>query len=189
MGTRLLVAASVLSISAWPAAVDPLAQRVSRKLDIIQSGKARPGSVFVFTAAELNAWARVKAPEKVPQGLRRPQLELGYNRATGYALVDFLKVRQGAGENTNWLISKLIEGEKPVKATARIQSAHGTINVHLERVEIGGLAVSGATLDFLIHTFFLPLYPNAKLDEPVELAGRIDHIDVTPAEARVYIRK
>jgi hypothetical protein len=56
-------------------------------------------------------------------------------------------------------------------------------------VEIGGLAVSGSTLDFLIHTFFMPLYPNAKIDEPFELADRIDRIEVTPAAARVYIRK
>ena len=63
------------------------------------------------------------------------------------------------------------------------------MTVHLVRVEIGGLAVSGSTLDFLIHTFFLPLYPNAKIDEPVELADGIDRIEVTPAAARVYIKK
>jgi hypothetical protein len=167
---------------------DPQAANVSRKLDIIQGGKAKPGSVYVFTAAELNAWARAKVPTVVPQGLREPRLELGNNSATGYALVDFLKMRQGAGEETNWLISKLIQGEKRVKVTARIQSANGRATVFLQRVEIGGLAVSGSTLDFLIHTFFLPLYPNAKIDEPFELADRIDRIQVTPADARVYIK-
>jgi hypothetical protein len=73
--------------------------------------------------------------------------------------------------------------------TARIQSAKGRATVYLERVEIGGLAVSGSTLDFMIHNFFTPLYPNAKIDEEFELADKIDHIEVTPAEARVYIRK
>ncbi len=170
-------------------AADPQAQRVAQKIDIIQSGKAKPGSVYVFTLAELNAWARAKAPGIVPQGLREPRLELGNNSATGYALVDFLKMRQGAGEETNWLVAKLIQGEKRVKATARIQSANGRATVYLERVEIGGLAVSGSTLDFLIHTFFMPLYPNAKIDEPFELADRIDRIQVTPADARVYIKK
>ena len=170
-------------------AADPLAQRVTRKLDIIESGKAKPGSIYVFNAAELNAWARAKVPSVVPQGLRQPRLELGANRATGYALVDFLKMREGAGEQTNWLISKLIQGEKALKVTARIQSAKGQATVHLERVEIGGLAVSGSTLDFLIHTFFTPLYPNAKIDEPFELADQIDRIEITPAEARVYIKK
>ena len=35
----------------------------------------------------------------------------------------------------------------------------------------------------------MPLYPNAKIDEPFELADRIDRIEVTPAAARVYIKK
>jgi hypothetical protein len=175
-----LLAAAVSS-----AAVDPQAARVTRKLDMIQSGKARPGSVVIFTAAELNAWIRVKAPDVVPQGLRQPKLELGNNSATGSALVDFLKLRQGAGVETNWLVAKLIQGEKHVKVDVRIESAKGRATVYLRRVEIGGLAVSGATLDFLIRTFFMPLYPNAKINEPFELADRIDHIEVTPTQARV----
>ncbi len=187
MAARIVILA--LSAIAAAAAPDPLAQSVTRKLEIIQSNKAKPGSVFVFTAAELNAWARVKAPAVVPEGLREPRLELGNGNATGYALVDFLKLRHAAGIETNWLISKLIQGEKRVKVTASIQSANGRATVHLERVEIGGLAVSGATLDFLIETFFRPIYPDAKIDEPFELSDRVDRITVTPAEARVYIKK
>ena len=170
-------------------AVDPAAANVVRKLEIIQSGKAKPGAVFVFTSAELNAWVRMKAPMVVPSGLREPRLEMGNGSATGYALVDFLKLQHGAGIETNWLIAKLIQGEKRVMARATIQSAHGSATVHLLRVEIGGLAVSGATLDFLIDTFFRPLYPDAKIDEPFELSDRVDRIEVTPAEARVYIKK
>lgn len=180
---------ALFALAAWPAPVDPLAASVTRKLDVIQSGKAKPGVVFVFTSAELNAWVRVKAPEIVPQGLRQPRLELGNSSATGYALIDFLKVRQGAGIETNWLLAKLIKGEKPVKANARFQSANGWATVYLRRVEIGGLAVSGTTLDFLIKTFFMPLYPNAKIDEPFELADRMDRIEVTPADVRIYIKK
>jgi hypothetical protein len=114
---------------------------------------------------------------------------MGNGTATGYALVDFLKMQHGAGIETNWLISKLIQGEKRLMATASIQSANGRATVHLIRVEISGLAVSGATLDFLIDTFFRPLYPDAKIDEPFELSDRVDRIEVTPAEARVYIKK
>jgi hypothetical protein len=171
------------------AAVDPAAANVTRKLDIIQTGRAKPGAVFVFTAAELNAWVKIKAPMVVPEGLREPRLEMANGTATGYALVDFLKMQYGAGIETNWLISKLIQGEKRIMATASIQSANGRATVHLIRVEINGLAVSGATLDFLIDTFFRPLYPDAKIDEPFELSDRVERIEVTPAEARVYIKK
>jgi len=178
----------LLTVVRSPAA-DPRAASVTRKLDIIESGKAPRGAVYSFPAADLDAWARVKAAEAVPEGLRQSRLELGNNTATGYALIDFLKIRHGAGVETNWLVGKIIQGEKPVKAIARIQSARGRATVHLQRVEIGGLAVSGATLDFLIHTFLIPLYPNAKIDEPFDLADRIDHFEITPTEARVYIKK
>ena len=187
MGARIIIL--VIAACAGTYAADSLAQQVSKKIEIIQSGRAEPGQVFVFGATELNAWARVQAREVVPEGLRQPKLELGNGTATGSALVDFLKLRHASGIETNWLVAKLIEGEKPVRATARIESAKGRATVHLIRVEIGGLAVSGAPLDFLIQTFFLPLYPNAKIDEPFELADHVERIEVRPGEARVYMKK
>jgi hypothetical protein len=168
---------------------DPVALAVGKKLDLIESGHAKPGSVYRFTPAELNAWVRVKAPTIIHDGFRQPRLVLGNGEATASALVDFLKVRQSSGVETNWLITKLIQGEKLVKARASIQSAHGQATVHLVRVEIGGLAVTGAPLDLLVKNFFLPFYPDAKIDEPFRLAGYVDRIEVTPAEARVYIRR
>jgi hypothetical protein len=170
-------------------AADPVAIGVSKKLDLIQSGQAKPGAVFRFTPAELNAWVRVKAPSVITDGFRQPQLVLGNGEATATALIDFLKVRHANGIETNWLIAQLIQGEKLVKARASIQSAHGRATVHVVRVEVGGLAVTGAALDFLVQNFFLPFYPEAKIDEPFELAGNVDRIEITPAEARVYIRR
>jgi hypothetical protein len=170
-------------------AADPLAVSVSKKLDLIESGQAKPGSVFRFTSAELNAWVRVKAPTVVHDGFRQPRVVLGDGEASATALIDFLKVRHAGGVETNWLVAKLIQGEKLVKARAGIRSAHGQATVHVLSVEIGGLAVTGAPLDFLVQNFLLPFYPDAKIDEPFKLAGNVDRIVVTPAEALVYIRK
>jgi hypothetical protein len=168
---------------------DPVALGVSRKLDLIQTGQAKPGSVFRFTAAELNAWVRAKAPSIVPDGFRQPRLVLGNGEATASALIDFLKVRNASGIQTNFLVAKLIQGEKLVTARASIQSAHGQATVHVLRVEIGGLAVTGAPLDFLVQNFLLPFYPDATIDQPFGLADNVDRIEVTPAEARVYMRR
>jgi hypothetical protein len=178
-----------LAASALLCAADPAAVSVGKKLDLIDSGQAKPGSVFRFTPAELNAWVRVKAPTIIPDGFRQPRLVLGNGEASATALIDFLKVRHASGVETNWLVAKLIQGEKLVRARASIQSAHGHATVHLLRVEIGGLAVTGAPLDFLVENFFLPFYPDAKIDEPFPLAGNVDRIEVTPAEVRVYIRR
>src|SRR5277367_4388315 len=91
---------------------DPVTVNVTRKLDLIQSGQAKPGAVFRFTQAELNAWVRVKAPAIVQDGFREPHLVLGSGQASASALIDFLKVRRASGVETNWLVSKLIQGEK-----------------------------------------------------------------------------
>jgi hypothetical protein len=131
----------------------------------------------------------VKAPSVITDGFRQPQLVLGNGEATATALIDFLKVRHANGIETNWLIAQLIQGEKLVKARASIQSAHGRATVRLVRVEVGGLAVTGAALDFLVQNFFRPFYPEAKIGEPFDLAGNVDRIEITPAEARVYIRR
>jgi hypothetical protein len=187
LGTRILI--PVLAASAFLRGADPVGVSVNRKLDLIDSGKAKPGSVFRFTSAELNAWVRVKAPTIVSDGFRQPRLVLGNGEASASALIDFLRVRHASGVETNWLVAKLIQGEKLVTARASIQSAHGQATVHLLRVEIGGLAVTGATLDFLVQNFFLPFYPGAEIDEPFDLAGNVDRIVVTPTEARVFIRR
>ena len=189
MGARLLTTIPWAALAIAAAASNPQVERVSHKLDLIERHQAKPGSVIVFPAADLNAWSRAKSIEVVPEGLREPRLELGSGTATAYALVDFLKLRHAAGIETNWLVAKLIEGEKPVKVAAAIQSARGRATVHLTRVEIGGLAVSGAPLDFLIQTFFMPLYPEAQIDKPFVLADGVERIEVTPAEARVYMKK
>ncbi len=187
MGTRA-AALLIFLASALSPATDP-ASLARAKLRLIESGRARPGSTFTFSPRELNAYARSELPSIVPEGVRQPHLELGHGVASGYALVDFLKLRRAQGSSTPWLIAKLIEGEKAVKVDARIESASGQATVYLQQVEISGLAVSGPTLDFLIKTFFLPLYPNAKINEPFELSDRVDRIEIDPAQAKVVIRK
>lgn len=170
-------------ITATPA-LDP-ANAVRAKLRLIQSGKARAGSALTFTSGELNAYAR----SEVPEGVRQTRLELANGSASGYALIDFLKVQRGGGGKTPWLIERIIEGERPVRVDAKLQSAGGKATVFLQRVEISGLAVSGPTLDFLIENFFTPLYPNARINQPFELNDRVDHIEVNREMARVVMRR
>ena len=171
------------------AATDPLAAGVQRKFDQIGVHQAKPGSVVLFTQIELNAWARVKVAESFPQGMRSPLIELGNGEATGSALVDFLKMRSGQGKETGWLISRLIEGERPLKVWVRLTSAAGKATVHLTRVDLSGATLSGRTLDFLIDNFFRPRYPDAKIGEPFELEDSIERVEVQPAGLRVVMRK
>jgi hypothetical protein len=181
--TQMAAAASALF------AADPLYESARHKLDLIESRQVPPGATVAFPVAEINAWARVRVPEIVPEGLRNQRVELGNGAATGYALADFLKMRQAKGSPPNWFVARLLEGERPLKVAVRIESGGGRCTVYVTRVEVGGVAANGTVLDVLIKTFFLPLYPAAKISEPFDLDYNIDRIEIRPTEARVTIKK
>jgi hypothetical protein len=180
----LLALAAVLPLRA----ADPAFARAENKLDLIESGHAHPGSVIVFTPAEMNSWARGRVPQMY-QGIRDPSVQLGDGTATGFAFVDFLKMRQGEGLATNSLVAKLIAGERPLKVSIQLESSHGRATARLTRLEISGVSVTGAPLDFLVNEFFLHLFPDAKVNQPFELHNNIERIELRPDGVRVTIKK
>jgi hypothetical protein len=168
---------------------DQYFQSAEAKLDTIEGGKAKRGSIIVFSLQEINSWARYKVPEIVPQGIRDQRVTLGNDTGTAYALMDFLKMRHAEGKATGWFMSRLIEGERPVTISVHMQSAGGYAQVDLTRVELSGAVASGAVLDFLIKTFFLPLYPTAHIGEKFEIGYNIDRIEIRPTAVRVTMKK
>ncbi len=170
------------------AAAGSLYDSMQRKLDAIENRQVRPGSVVSFTPQEINAWTRVTVPKIVPEGIRDEQVELLNGSASGYALVDFLKMRQGKDEETNWLIARMIEGERPLEMWVRIESGSGRCTVYLTRVDLSGTTMNQGVLNFLITTFFMPLYPDAKINQPFELDYNIERIAITPQAVRVTIK-
>jgi len=186
-----MVRAAIVGIGCWTlvwAAGDPRAAKCRQKIDEIEAGRAKANAVYQFSAAEINAYAREELPEVVPQGLRNPSLELGVNTAIGSALMDFLQMQHAKGVKMNWLMEKLLEGERPVRAVIESQTKDGRAIVYLRRLEISGVAASGTVLDFLIRNFFRPLYPNAHINEWFDMGYNIDHVDVRADSVRVYIK-
>ncbi len=180
-----------LLVMALPAlfAADPAYQSAETKLDRLEKLDFKPGEVVEFTPPEVDAWVRVAVPEFVRDGIRNPRLELGMDSASAYALVDFLKLREGSGKVTNRLLASMIEGEHPLKVSVRIACGGGRCTVYLTRVELSGAVAEGAVLDFLIKTFFVPLYPDAKINQPFDLEYNMDRIDFRPEGIRVTIKK
>lgn len=170
-------------------AADAAYRSAQAKFDRFQNHTLKPGEVVVFTPAELNAWARVRIPEIVPQGIRDERVDLGTGTASAYALVDIVKMREARGKSTNWVMASMLEGERPLNISVRIASGGGRCTVYLTRVEVSGVSAEGSVLDFLIKDLFLPLYPDAKINEPFELDYNIDRIDVRPNGVRVTIKR
>jgi hypothetical protein len=170
-------------------AADSLATTAQQKLDLIGDGKAKPGSTIVLTSQEANAWIQEKRAKAIPEGMRNERIDLGAGTADGSALVDFSKLGKGKGQEVKGLIGMLIEGERPLKISVRVESANGRCTVFLTRVELSGIPVEGSILDFLIKNFFAPRYPDAKINQPFDLAYNIDRIEVQPTGVRVMIKK
>jgi hypothetical protein len=154
------------------------------KFRVIGSERLKPGTRVELTAQELNAWAE----HNLPAGVRNPRLEFtAPGVASGAALIDFGKLQRAEGQQPGWLMSMLLDGERPVGVTARIRSSGGRATVDVERVRISGLDLDGRTLDFLIRNFLLPLYPDAAVGRPFELSHRIDRLDVQPNGVGVIV--
>jgi hypothetical protein len=156
-----------------------------RKLDLIDSDRLRPGSRLDLTLAELNAYAAGEAPA----GVRDTRLRIpAPGQAVGSATVDFLKLRRAQGARPGWLMSKLLDGERPVSVSARLHSSGGYATVDVDEVTISGVTIDGRTLDFLIQDILLPLYPDATVGRPFELGHRIQSVDLTPAGVTVRMK-
>ncbi|MBV8731044.1 MAG: hypothetical protein JO336_14655 [Acidobacteriia bacterium] len=175
--------ASMAAASREPVSNDYSAAK--EKIAQIESDRVPSGGRVVLTAAELNAYVQHEVLT-VTDGVREPRIELlGGSVARGTALIDFAKVRAAQGHPPGWLLSKILEGERPVAVTARIRSGGGQATVDVERVEISGLAIDGDTLQFLIQHFLLPLYPNAVVGRPFALGHRMERLEVRPASVTV----
>jgi len=161
--------------------------RIKQKIELILSGQAPAGASISLSPQEINAYAQGRPSELGLEGIRNTRVELGHGEATGTALVNFVKLRRSQGLETGWLLGKLLEGERPVLATVKVHGAAGRLRLDVERVAIGGIAIGGDALDFLIEKFVLPLYPDARIGAPVEMGYRIERIDVRPGGVNVLI--
>lgn len=155
-----------------------------QKVDLIESGKLQPGARIDLSASELNAFAAKEAPV----GVRNARLVLeSQERVSGTALVDFGKLRRAQGYEPGWLMSRLLDGERAVTATARIRTGGGKVTVDVEKASISGLEIDGKTLDFIVQNFVLPFYPDAMVGRPVPMGYRIDRLQLAPAGVGVVI--
>jgi hypothetical protein len=159
----------------------------THKIKLIESDRLSHGARVRLTAAELSAYAKQEIAETYPSGVWEPRLVLASGGATGSAWIDLGKVRRAQGHPPGWLMSKLLDGERPVEVTARISSGGGRATVDVESVRISGVTIDGRLLDFLIQYYLLPNYPDAKVGKPFELAHGVDRFEVRPAGVDVVI--
>src|SRR6185503_17737049 len=134
MGTRCRIAVAVCFTTALAVAAGEYLS-TQRKLDQIEAGKLKAGARVPLTEQEITGWAA----HEVPAGVRNPVVRFGAGTATGSALIDFGKVRRAQGHEPGWLLSKLLDGERPVRVVVRLSSGNGRATVDVEQVEVSGI--------------------------------------------------
>jgi hypothetical protein len=183
----LRAVAVALVVAGVAAGADPDYDSARAKIASIEEDRAAPGSRIWLSSQELNAYGKREALEEVPRGLRDPRLVLGPGWATGSATVDLLKVRELKGPRPGGLLAWFLSGERPVEATANVQSGQGRATVIVQQATMSGVAVQGALLDFLISNFLLPFYPEAKIGRPFELKHNVERFEIGPNGVTVVI--
>jgi hypothetical protein len=182
---RAPLAALVVAAASLAAVMDT----AQRKIDLIQRNAVPRGSVVIIGKDELNTYVRNQVVASFRQGVRGVRLDLGYNRATGSAYIDFPKLRRSMGKPLGWFMSMLLAGERRVQVDARIRSSGGKAQVDLERVQVSSVSISGGALDYLVRNFVLPYYPKATIGRPFALAHHVERLEVQPGEVRVVIAR
>lgn len=158
-----------------------------RKFEQIESGRLKAGARIAFTPGELAAYAQYEAQRAYPGAVRDPSVTLGMDVSAGSALIDFGKIRRAQGQAPGWMMSRLLDGERPVRVTARLRSSGGFATVDVQSVEVSGVAIEGSVLDFLIRNYLLENYPDAKVGEPFALRHRVERIEIRPSAVNVVI--
>lgn len=179
----------LLFLVALAATTSPV-DRMRATFHKFEVGAYPPGSRVPIYMRDLNPYLNSIVRFSVPEGLRNIHLAAGPNNTIeGTALIDFLKIRQARGDRPGWLTAELLGGERPVDITVRLTSAHGTARVNVLRASVSGIVAEGRTLDFLISTFVMPNFPDAKIDTDFALGYNIDHFEIQPGVVYVVLRK
>ncbi|MEZ5356369.1 MAG: hypothetical protein R2762_27355 [Bryobacteraceae bacterium] len=159
-----------------------------RKVQAIEAERLGPGARVTFSNAEINAYAAEQVRTAVGDAIRNTKIDFSSGRATGSALVDFLRLQSDRGEPPGMMLRWLLRGEKPISVTVRFQSAHGEGQVDVEQVAVSGVPISGRALDLLIDYYLRPRYPEIAIGEPFELRHRVDRIDLTALGVLVRLK-
>ena len=106
-GMKRAVLLLLLSLPLQPATSRFDRLPIRKKIELIENGKVPPGTQLVFAQKELNEFLPEKAREIAPGGLREPRVEIGDGSVTGYATVDFVKMRHAQGDDLNWLMTQI----------------------------------------------------------------------------------
>lgn len=153
---------AALCMYASVAEVSPARSRsAGEKLDRIVAMNLPPRTTIILSEDEINSYLRYDYAPQLPPGISQPRFRLEPESVTGAAVVDFIEWQAAQGSSPGALLRWLLRGKRPVEATCRYTSSDGYGRVDVESARIGGIALSGDAVHFLIEHMVQPRYPAA----------------------------
>jgi hypothetical protein len=125
----------------------------------------------VLTERELNSYFAA-GRVKLPTGVHRVEFTATPGIIDATASVDFDEIT-AEKRSSNPLLS-LFRGVHDVHAIARAQGSGGKAEIHITRIELDGVTIPRAALEFFLDRYVRPKHPEVGLDTTFTLPSRID---------------
>jgi hypothetical protein len=125
----------------------------------------------VLTEREINSYL-ADGRVQLPTGVRRVELTATPGIIDATAAVDFDQIT-AQKRSSNPLLS-LFRGVHDVHAIARAQGSGGKAQIHITRIELDGVTIPRAALEFFLEHYVRPKHPEIGLDTVFTLPYRID---------------
>src|SRR5262245_54220327 len=189
------VVVAIAGLSMVSAAPEPLtrkdAARLQAKIERInRNGGDRHSSLRTqVTEAELNAYLRFEAGDKLPVGVKDPSVSiLDAGRLEGRATVDLAQVGQ-ARKSSGGLLDpySLLTGSVPLTVNGLLRTSNGVGTFSLESAAISGVPVPTWMLQEIVSYYSKsPTTPQGvSLDKPFVLPSGIREIQLDRGQAIV----
>lgn len=187
----------MLGLAIVSAAADPISRRdavrLQAKIDkISETGVgARPATPVrtPLTEAELNAYLRYEAADKLPTGVTDASVSiLGEGRVSGRATVDLSQVGKSRKSSNGMLDPySYLTGLLPVTANGVLKAKDGVASFALESAAISGLPVPVRMLQDIVtsYTRSSTLPQGVSIDKPFSLPAGIREIQLDRGQAIV----
>ena len=154
-----------------------------------ESATVRPDAArTTVTEPEVNGYLTLDVADDLPAGVVSPNVVmLGQGRASGQAVVDLDRVRQGLGANSVLNPLSYLRGRLPVVATGTLESHDGMARLLFESATVSGVRVPKFVLQQIVSYYSKSeTFPSGiNLDDPFRLPARIREIQVERGSAIV----
>jgi hypothetical protein len=194
----LLASLGILLTSALYAVPDPIVARRDadafkvKVAEITRRGgapAARPERASTtVTESEVNGYLTLEIADDLPSGVVSPAVVmLGQGRASGQAVVDLDRVRQGMGATSILNPLSYLRGRLPVVATGTLASQDGVARLQFESATVSGVRVPKVVLQQIVNYYSRSeRFPSGiSLDDPFTLPAGIREIQVQRGRAIV----